>query len=143
MMFNEYIACVGRYYYLFDLGTNEGYSFSEYGKGIGPVNAKYVLSISTTSSIDRVNILSILHDSTTNISELYYQGYRCIVKDKAVNIYKRIPKNFNKSTYIPFRIVRADIEGLIQILVPFKDSSVSFDMLNSFLGNVKWDNVVK
>lgn len=138
-MSKEYMVKVGLNYYLIDLSLDEGYVFSEYGRGCNRVSAKYVLSICSFNAMIPVNIFSILHDSMTNMSEVYYQGYKCLLKENAISIFKKIPKVFDKATFIPFRILREEQEGLSQILVPFKNNSVSFDMLNEVYGNMDWE----
>lgn len=135
-MSKEYFAVKGSNFYLIDLCSNEGYAFSEFGKGIGSVNAKYVISICNVLS--EVDILSILSDSTANISEIYYKGKRAIVNGNGINVYKKIPSYYPKKTFIAFRIVRSEFVGLTQILIPFEKGCVTESMLSSVFKVRNW-----
>ena len=61
MAHKEYMAVKGINYYLIDLNSNEGYKFSEYGKGLEALEAKYVVSICNV--LREVDIFSILYSS--------------------------------------------------------------------------------
>lgn len=134
----EYYTHKGNNYYLIDLNSDEGYSFSEFGSSLGKVNAKYVVSIS--NMLTPVDILSILYDVTTNICEIYYKGKKALISEKGMNVYRKIPKDFPKETFIAFRISRQEQEyiGVSQLLIPFKKDCVSFEMLNNLFGIKAW-----
>lgn len=135
-MQKEYLSVKGSNMYLIDIDSGEGYSFSEYGGAIEKVTAGYVLSICKV--VNRVDILSILSDSSSDMCEIYFQGKRAIVQDKGINVFRKIPKSYPRETYVTFRIVRPDCMGLTQILVPFKYNCVTFEMLNSVFKGLVW-----
>ena len=136
-MSNEYLSHKGNDYYIIDLDTDEGYSFSEYGRVIERVNAKYVASICRV--LNPVDVLSILSDVNSNMCEIYFKGKRAIVNLKGMSVYSRLPRDLPKETFIVFRILRDDCIGLTQLLIPFKKGLVTNDMLSSIFGGLKWN----
>lgn len=135
-MSNEYFAQKGDKYYIIDINTNEGYSFSDLGKGLEKLQAGYIVSI--CSVVRPVDVLSILSTANSNMCEIYYQEKRALISETGISVYAKIPKNYPKETIIPFRVVRDDCPGLTQILVPFKKGTVTNEMLGSVFGGVVW-----
>lgn len=139
MAHKEYMAVKGINYYLIDLNSNEGYKFSEYGKGLEALEAKYVVSICNV--LREVDIFSILYSSCSSRCEIYYKGKKAIIQDKGINVYRRIPTSFQRENIITFRITRTEEQGVSQILIPFKEGTVSYDMLESVFGKLNWVEV--
>ena len=133
-MGNEYYIVKGENHYLVDLETGEGYAFDNFGKSIGPVDACYASIMGFSNPVD---ILSILCD-TSPICEVYYKGKKLRLNEKGMSVYRKIPKEFPRKTYIAFRVIRNECLGLTQILIPFEKDCVSFNDLSNVLGSYDW-----
>lgn len=136
-MGREYFSQKGSNCYLIDLDNDEGYSFSEFGKSIEKVNAKYVVSI--CKLLKPVDIFSILSDSMGTDCEIYFKGKKAVVNKKGFDVYKMVASTFKRETFITFRITRNECLGLTQILIPFKKDEVSFKMIEEILGILTWE----
>lgn len=128
------VVC-GNCYYLVDMSSNRGYSFSEYGEEISPVNARYVLSLG--GSVREVDILSILSDGAVNESELYLRGEKLLVKGSGMQIFSKISKSVSRVSFITYRVVGKEengTKGLVQILIPLNKNKCSMKDLKMLLG---------
>lgn len=132
----EYLGIKGNNSYLIDLKSGEGYVFSTFGASIEKVKAEYVISI--CKNMKRVNILSILNDPTSKVSEIYYMGKKALINKTGMELYRVIPSNFQRESCSIYRIVRQDCIGLVQLLIPFTYGTVSFDMVDNLYGNPQW-----
>lgn len=131
-MAREYLVVKGNYYYLVDLDANTGYSFSEYGQSMESVNARYALSLE--GCVKEVDILSILSDSTMSECELYLNGDRVIVKGTGMGVFSKISKSLPRVSFTTFRIVRPEMVGLVQILVPLNKNVCDMKTVKGLLG---------
>ena len=122
-MAREYLVVKGSYHYLVDMDSNMGYSFTEFGQSIEPVNARYAVTLD--GSVTEVDLLSILGDVTLPDCELYLNGSREVVKGSSMNLYAKLSKALQRASITPYRVVRKDMPGLVQILIPLRKGSSS------------------
>lgn len=128
----EYLSVKGSNHYIIDMVSGEGYSFSAYGAQIEKVSSSYVISMCNV--LVEVNILSILNDVSSNLCEVYFLGRKALIKEKGMEVFKRISKCFERENHLIYRIKRDDCPGLVQILIPFKKGKVSLQYLSKELG---------
>ena len=128
----EYLSIKGSKHYLIDMDSSEGYAFSSYGAQVEKVISSYVVAICNV--LVEVDTFSILNDVSSNMCEVYYKGKRAVIKDKGMNVFKRIPKHFERESHLIYRIKREECPGLVQILIPFRKGKVSLQDLSSGLG---------
>lgn len=134
-MSNEYMKQKGNCYYLFDVSTDEGYTFSDFGKGINPISAKSAILIEGVTV--PVDMMSILYAVNTNFCEVLYKGNRFKLNINGISVFSSIPKNFKKATFVAFRILREEALGVTQIIVPFSKDLVSLEMFKSFITSMQ------
>jgi hypothetical protein len=121
----SYFICKGSYYYLVDKVSGEGFSFSNFGRSIERVPADYALSIG--GNVEEADIISILYDVNSDVCELYLNGSKKLIKKKGMSVFATLKKRVKLLTYIPFRVVRDDCQGLNQLLLPVEEGSINFN----------------
>lgn len=121
----SYFICKGSYYYLVDKVSGEGFSFSNFGRSIERVPANYALSIG--GNVEEADIISILYDVNSDVCELYLNGSKKLIKKKGMSVFATLKKRVKLLTYIPFRVVRDDCQGLNQLLLPVEEGSINFN----------------
>lgn len=121
----SYFICKGSYYYLVDKVSGEGFSFSNFGRSIERVPADYALSIG--GNVEEADIISILYDVNSDMCELYLNGSKKLIKKKGMSVFATLKKRVKLLTYIPFRVVRDDCQGLNQLLLPVEEGSINFN----------------
>lgn len=121
----SYFICKGSYYYLVDKVSGEGFSFSNFGRSIERVPADYALSIG--GNVEEADIISILYDVNSDVCELYLNGSKKLIKKKGMSVFAKLKKRVKLLTYIPFRVVRDDCQGLNQLLLPVEEGSINFN----------------
>lgn len=121
----SYFICKGSYYYLVDKVSGEGFSFSNFGRSIERVPADYALSIG--GNVEEADIISILYDVNSDVCELYLNGSKKLIKKKGMSVFAILKKRVKLLTYIPFRVVRDDCQGLNQLLLPVEEGSINFN----------------
>lgn len=124
-MSNTYFICKGSYYYLVDKVSGEGFSFSNFGRSIERVPADYALSIG--GNVEEADIISILYDVNSNVCEIYFNGSKKRIKQKGMSVFAILKHHVKLLTYIPFRVIRDDCQGLNQLLLPVEVGSISFN----------------
>lgn len=124
-MSDTYFICKGSYYYLVDKASGEGFSFSNFGRSIERVPADYALSIG--GNVEEADIISILYDVNSNVCEIYFNGSKKRIKQKGMSVFAILKNHVKLLTYIPFRIIRDDCQGLNQLLLPVEVGSISFN----------------
>lgn len=130
LLVNEYLIVKGRNFYLVSRDTDEGYAFSEYGRSIGKIKVGYAFSLG--GNIQKVDIISILYDVNSDTCEIYLKGKKQLIKGKGMSVYSLLKKNFKPVTFVPFRVIREDAQGLNQLLIPIEEGSTELcDVLNS------------
>lgn len=121
----SYFICKGSYYYLVDKVSGEGFSFSNFGRSIERVPADYALSIG--GNVEEADIISILYDVNSDMCELYLNGSKKLIKKKGMSVFATLKKRVKLLTYIPFRVVRDNCQGLNQLLLPVEEGSINFN----------------
>lgn len=121
----SYFICKGSYYYLVDKVSGEGFSFSNFGRSIERVPADYALSIG--GNVEEADIISILYDVNSDMCELYLNGIKKLIKKKGMSVFATLKKRVKLLTYIPFRVVRDNCQGLNQLLLPVEEGSINFN----------------
>lgn len=130
-MARELMIVKGNMYYLVDLSADKGYSFTEYGQSIEAVNARYAVSLG--GAVTDIDILSILSDGTMNTSELYLGGQSLRVPKTGMSVFSKISKALPRVSFVTFRVVRPEMMGLVQILVPLKKWQCTMEMVEHLL----------
>lgn len=132
----EWLGIKGNNQYLINKETNEGYQFDMFGKGLCPVEATYVML--ECKVLTPVNVLSILHQSTTGMSEIFFMGKKAIINMSGVNIVQTIPKQYIRESNVIYRIKRTEDIGVNQILIPYRVGELTLEKLGDILKVRSW-----
>jgi hypothetical protein len=124
-MSNTYFICKGNYYYIADRTSGEGFSFSNFGRSVEKIPADYALSLG--GNVEKADVISILYDVNSDICELYLNGSKKLIKKKGMSAFATLKNHVKLLTYIPFRVIRDDCQGLNQLLLPVEEGSINFN----------------
>ena len=128
----EYLGSKGSSYCIIDDNSSVAYTFSDFGKSINAIDRK--MAVLECKGILQVNVLSVLGDLNSKVSEVYFLGKTLKVNMNYLSTYAILSKmKLTRANFNIFRVLRED-SHICQILVPLKLNTLSLSEISSALG---------